>query len=242
MSQLIIDIGNTRVKYAIFDDYQLIEQDCSQDIDIELIYKWVKHYEINKVLVSDVRNIRTKVEPILLEKIDTVLFLDENTRLPIKNHYRTPSTLGKDRIAAVVGAWHQYPNKNCLVVDAGTAITYDFLDASGTYLGGNISPGLMTRFKSLHDYTGKLPLLKESEIKEEIGKDTTNAITSGVELGIIFEVERYISYFSKKYSDLHVIITGGDALFFERNLKNSIFVDLNVTLTGLNRILIYNDK
>ncbi|QZT36471.1 type III pantothenate kinase [Halosquirtibacter xylanolyticus] len=239
---LIIDIGNTRIKYALFESQKLIHLESTSDFDLPLITKWVEDYPIKSAIVSDVRDVRHQIEADLMKLLSKVLFLDEKTTLPINNSYRTPETLGKDRIAAVVGAWSRFPNRNSLVIDAGTAITYDFIDQTGTYLGGNISPGLQTRFRALHDYTGKLPLLEVKAVEEEIGKDTTNAIQSGVGLGLTFEVEKYISHFSEKYHDLHVIITGGDAVFFETILKNSIFVDLNVTLIGLNRILIDNDK
>ncbi|MDC1106592.1 type III pantothenate kinase [Prolixibacteraceae bacterium] len=239
---LIIDIGNTRIKYALFENQKLIQWESTSDFDICLVTQWSKSFNIKKAMVSDVRNIRHEVEPLMKGINIKVMFLDETTPLPINNSYRTPKTLGKDRIAAVVGAWSRFPNKNSLVIDAGTAITYDFIDQTGIYLGGNISPGLQSRFRALHDYTGKLPLLEAKTVEEEIGKDTNNAIQSGVGLGLIFEVEKYISHFSEKYHDLHVIITGGDAVFFETILKNSIFVDLNVTIIGLNRILIDNDK
>ncbi|QZE13510.1 type III pantothenate kinase [Halosquirtibacter laminarini] len=242
MSQLIIDIGNTRVKYAVFDLDKIITILSTQNFDLEILTQIIEQYSPSSAIISDVRNNGDQMKETLNKSIRKVILLSEKTDVPIHNSYKTPETLGKDRLAAVVGAWDLFPNKNSLVIDAGTAITYDFIDSNGTYLGGNISPGLQTRYRALHDYTGKLPYLIAESTEDEIGKDTNTAIHNGVGLGLLFEVERYISFFSKKYCDLHIIITGGDAQYFETKLKNSIFVNFNITLIGLNRILRYNDK
>jgi type III pantothenate kinase len=168
--------------------------------------------------------------------------LSANTPLPIENRYLTKETLGKDRIAAVVGAYDLYPNQNLLVIDAGTAITYDFINEKGQYLGGNISPGIEMRFKALNYYTGKLPRVQPKEWNKLYGSTTEEAILGGVLNGVVFEVDKTIESFKEFYKNLKVIITGGDAEFFDNKLKNSFFVNFNLLALGLNRILEYNGE
>ena len=166
--------------------------------------------------------------------------MNENTSLPIKNLYKTPSTLGKDRIAVAVAANYLKPNTNVLVIDAGTTITYEFIDTKGQYLGGNISPGMKMRFNSLHTFTKKLPLIEHTENSDLLGNDTKSAISSGIINGIIFEMDGYINTLKEKYADIVIFLTGGDTFFFESTLKNRIFAHKNLLLIGLNRILNYN--
>jgi type III pantothenate kinase len=163
--------------------------------------------------------------------------LTHETPLPIKNLYATPQTLGCDRLAAVVGAAHLYPNQNLLVIDAGTAITYELLSAKGEYLGGNISPGISLRFKALHHYTGKLPLCERADSYAPVGTDTQSAIAAGVLNGVLYEVQANVEQFSLKIPNLIAILTGGDADFFANRLKKPIFVVCDLVLIGLNRIL-----
>jgi type III pantothenate kinase len=173
-------------------------------------------------------------------KVSNVIFLNENTPVPITTGYETPATLGKDRLAAAVGANYLQPDKNILVIDAGTAITYEFIDSKGVYAGGNISPGLTTRFRALNHFTGKLPLVNETEDVPFIGSNTEMAIIAGVVNGIVFEMDGYIDTLKAQYKDFFVFLTGGHSFYFERRLKNHIFADPNLVLTGLNRILEYN--
>jgi len=141
----------------------------------------------------------------------------------------------------VVGAHNLFPDSNILVIDAGTAITYDLLTAEGTYLGGNISPGIEMRFKALNQFTGKLPKIEKADQNILFGKTTEQAIRAGVQNGVVYEIEGTINSFKDFYKNLKVIITGGDAEFFEKKLKNSFFVSPNLTNLGLNRILEYNE-
>jgi len=172
---------------------------------------------------------------------DNCIELDHHTPIPLINRYRTPDTLGYDRIAAAVGAYTIYPEKNVLVIDAGTAITYDLVTGGGEYMGGNISPGMAIRFKSLNKYTNRLPLLEPSiEEPPLLGSSTKEAIQSGVINGILFELDGFIGDVSRLHPELKVVLTGGDAKYFEGKLKSSIFVDLNLNLIGLNRILEHN--
>ena len=150
--------------------------------------------------------------------------------------------MGKDRIAAMVGAFDLYPDTNVLVIDAGTAITYDLLNDKGRYLGGNISPGLEMRYKALHRFTDKLPLVNQGNMEQLYGQTTEEAIRAGVQHGIVFEADKAIDTFKEFYNNLKVIITGGDAKFFDKKLKNSFFVHFNLTALGLNRILEHNGE
>ena len=168
-----------------------------------------------------------------------VLSLDHNTIVPFTNLYTTPTTLGVDRIALVSNAVNKYPKQNALIIDAGTCITYDFVNNKGEYFGGSIAPGLFLRYKSLNDYTANLPLLKPKYPNTFIGDSTENAIHAGVSNGLIAEINGVIEEFSNNYDPLVVILTGGDANFLSKRLKSSIFVDPNFLLHGLNYILEY---
>ncbi len=162
------------------------------------------------------------------------------TPLPFRNGYATPETLGKDRLAAVAGALARFPGENCLVIDAGTCITYDVLTKDGLYMGGNISPGIGLRFRSLQAFTASLPLVERAEVDNPIGRSTVTAIRNGVQLGAIWEMEGMIAAMQQQWKDLNVLLTGGDADFFEKNLKTRIFAHSDLVLEGLNKILTHN--
>ena len=232
---LIIDIGNTLVKYAIFNDDKLVELLKTSEVEEEKINTLIKEFDVKKVIISSVRkemNWNLDVE---------VIYLSYKTNLPITLNYKTPETLGKDRIANIVAVSEEYPNKNALVIDAGTCITYDFINKNKTYFGGRISPGLKMRYKSLNEFTELLPKLSVSGESKFIGDDTDSSIFSGVEQGVLSEVNSLIAGFRKENENLIVIVTGGDTFFFENALKNSIFADENLVLKGLNIILKYNE-
>ena len=164
------------------------------------------------------------------------------TEVPFKNLYKTPKTLGVDRIALVAGAVSQFSGHNILVIDAGTCITFDFVNSEGEYLGGAISPGLKMRFNSLNYFTANLPLLEIDELTDFIGKNTKESINSGVINGAIQEIDGVINQYNKKFLDLTVVLTGGDTNFLAKQLKSSIFANQNLLLQGLNRILIHNTE
>ncbi len=201
-----------------------------------------EHPQLKNVIISSVKDYSSELKHTLQERFDTFIELDENTPLPIENCYQTKSTLGKDRIAAVVGAFDLYPNQNILVIDAGTAITYDIVSEKGQYLGGNISPGIEMRLKALNYFTGRLPLVQQKEWNKLYGTTTEEAILGGVLNGVVFEVDKTIDTFKEFYNNLKVIITGGNAEFFDKKLKNSFFVNFNLLALGLNRILEYNGQ
>jgi type III pantothenate kinase len=176
----------------------------------------------------------------LAPKASTRIALNRNLSLPIQNHYQTPDTLGMDRLAGACGAHALFPTQNCLVIDAGTCVTFDFVDGSGVYYGGGISPGLHMRFKAMHTFTAKLPLISPKAGVPLIGASTEASMQSGVVNGMIAEMEGIIARYAGKYAELRVILCGGDAGFFENQLKASIFASPELVLIGLNSILIHN--
>jgi len=238
---LTIDIGNTRSKIAIFKQNEITESITEKECSVSVLKDlFLKNPEIKSTILSSVKDINPEIIAFLKEKSSYFIDLNKDTPIPIENLYETKTTLGKDRLAAIIGANNIFPNTSVLVVDMGTAITFDFINNKNQYLGGTISLGLEMRFKALNQFTGKLPLLNKKEDYHIIAKTTEDAIISGVQNGIIFETDSYINKLRERYEDLKVILTGGDAIFFDKKLKNAIFVNLNLNFIGLNRILEYN--
>lgn len=238
---LIIDIGNTIAKIAVFDGPAIVEVIYDSNLTLERLSYIYSRYPCEKAIVATVINLSEQVLAQLALLPIPLLWLNEKTALPVENLYETPHTLGYDRMAAVVGANEQFPGKDLLVIDAGTCITYEFIDAAGRYHGGNISPGMQMRFKALHQFTGKLPLVGSEGYCPELGKDTETAIRAGVLKGMEYEISGYITAMKYKYSQLLVFLTGGDDFSFDTNLKSIIFADKFLVLKGLNRILNYNN-
>lgn len=237
---LTIDIGNTRIKLGIYDGGQLVERQTWEEWELEKLIFLTTNQNVQNVILSNVgRAVPAAIEDFLVHNFFFIR-LDTQTPLPIQNAYKTPETLGKDRIAAVVGAFDMFPNQNCLAIDAGTCITYEFLTKEGIYLGGNIAPGLEMRFKAMHHFTSKLPLVKSGETENLIGYSTQSAMQNGVQWGIILEMEGIIDWCRSEWGEINVILTGGDANFFVKSLKSQIFVNPNLVLQGLNKILNHN--
>lgn len=240
---LVIDIGNTRTKFSVFNKGEvLITVPVNEILPEHIDVLQLEHPSLQNVILSAVKSYSPKLKTALQTKFEKFIELDENTPLPIENCYRTKNTLGKDRIAAAVGAFDLFPGSNLLIIDAGTAITYDIVNEKGQFLGGNISPGIDMRFKALHQFTGKLPLVKQENQNKLFGTSTEEAVRAGVQNGVVFELDRAIDTFKDFYTNLKVIITGGNAEFFDNKLKNSFFVNFNLTALGLNRILEYNGE
>lgn len=238
---LIVDVGNTLVKMAVFQEDKLVEKMVVQVSEFENTHKkiFTNYPKIDKCILASVGRLPKEVI-IDLEKKHKVLILDSSLKFPFHNSYATPHTLGVDRMALVTASVKSHPNSNVLIIDAGSCITYDFISDQNDYLGGAISPGIRLRYKSLHNFTANLPLLDTDMPKNIIGDSTSGAIHSGVMYGVIKEIDGVITEYQQKYPDLTVILTGGDAIFLSKQLKNSIFANPNFLLEGLNFILEYN--
>ena len=245
---LIIDIGNTAAKLAVMKGSKVVNLLVDSTSTLEEGGNFVRQHRDLPTIVASVRgtpntsgtpNKPNEAEKMLSSLAKKPLWLTHQTPLPITNLYATPETLGKDRLAAAVGAAYLYPKQNVLVVDAGTAITYEFVNDRAEYMGGNISPGIDLRFRALHLFTGKLPLCHRTETYPALGADTQSAIVAGVLGGVVHEVEAVIKNFLSKTPNLTTILTGGDAVFFANRLKIPIFVACDLVLIGLNRILEY---
>ncbi|MCV6628605.1 MAG: type III pantothenate kinase [Flavobacteriaceae bacterium] len=240
--QLIIDIGNTHAKIAVFENTTIITQRRflwkeHQDIIQNIFLDFPK---ISSGIVSNVGKLEEKQRNWLLSILPDLHFLSHQSKIPFQNEYRSPSTLGIDRIALMSAAITQYPNQNVLVIDAGSCITYDLLTAQGIYLGGAIAPGIGMRYKAMHDYTAKLPSLEKQYPDHFIGDTTENSMHSGASFATICEIEGVLTEYKQYFKDLTVILTGGDAVFLSKRLKSTIFANLNFLLEGLNYLLEYN--
>ena len=239
---LVIDIGNTKVKVAVFELDTIITAVVCEEINLVKELKRISNqYTFKRSIVSSVKDINEEyLEE--LQKLPFLIILNTDTPLPFKNLYATPSTLGNDRIALAAAAVCIHPFKNTLVIDAGTCITYDFINAKNEYLGGAISPGIAMRYKSLHQYTGNLPLLSKNEEFNIIGTSTKSSIHSGIINGISCEIKGVIAQYKQDFGDLTIVLTGGDTKFLSKQLKNSIFANQNFILRGLNKILTFNNQ
>jgi type III pantothenate kinase len=236
---LAIDIGNTRIKLGVFDGEQLIGQQTIENWDIDQVLTIAYNHSVQNIILSSVRKHNASAFARLSNQYYFVQ-LTEKTPIPIENRYQTPETLGKDRLAAIIGAYHLFPGQHCLVIDAGTCITYDLLDAEGVYLGGNIAPGIDMRLKAMHAFTSKLPEAGRSPLGELLGTTTLSALQNGGQWGALLEAQAFIEACEARFHPLQIIFTGGDAVFFEKNLKRKIFVNSNLVLIGLNKILMHN--
>ena len=240
MMILIIDIGNTNVKAAVFEKDTLLDVVVFEKGKIlSEIKKILKKHPISKAVMSNVASI-SEVKLKKIQAFVEIIFISSFTRVPFVNLYKTPKTLGVDRIALAAAAVSQFPHKNVLVVDAGSCITFDFVTAKKEYLGGAISPGIQMRFHALNHFTANLPLLVKEEAPSFIGFSTKESINSGVVNGVLQEIEGVISQYKNKYLDLTVVLTGGDTNFLSKQLKSSIFANQNLLLQGLNYLLNFN--
>lgn len=233
---LVVDYGNSSAKVAIFDQHELKEKHTfgqQDDLKNFLSNSTAENFIISSV-TADAEDISQSSKAI------NKFILSHTLPLPVKILYATPQTLGVDRLAASCGAVELFPEKNTLVIDAGTCITYDFTDSSKQYYGGSISPGLKMRFQAVHTFTARLPLVNPAENPELIGNSTETSIQSGIVNGTLSEIDGIIHRYKQKYPDLQVILCGGDGPFFENKLKASIFASPDLVLIGLNRVLTHN--
>lgn len=237
---LILDFGNTFQKCAYYFNGHY-ELELFSGITIEKIQPVINKFNIENVILSSVIDYPAEIKNVLKKEF-FFIELDHYTPLPINNLYKTPSTLGKDRLAAVVGLSSLYPNQNSLCIDCGTAIKYDMINDKNEYKGGGIAPGFSMRFKALHTFTDKLPLVAFESIPPLIGKNTFESISSGVFNGTLAEINGIIERYQNEYANLNIVLTGGEMIYFEKNIKSSIFADPYLVLKGLHHILTFNKQ
>jgi type III pantothenate kinase len=238
---LTIDIGNTQFKVCVFQNTEIVYHTYLSNFSHSFLNKLIDEYQINKVIYSDTRGIDKIQFANIFPKQLQLIELTHKTLLPIKIEYETPETLGKDRIAGAVGATELFSGHPCLIIDIGTALTIDLINENGIFKGGIISPGPELRYRSLHEFTGKLPKIEATDNTNLLGNSTQTAIQSGVQNGIVHEINGYISRLLVQYPELKIILTGGYVFLFERKINYPIFADSFLVPKGLNRILIYNE-
>lgn len=234
MKSLIIDAGNTRIKAATYLQSKCYDIQYFQLSDLNFFFDFLKKNHFDHVILCSV--LQNEDTQKIISELKNPIILTKDTKLPLKFDYDSRQTLGKDRIAnAVYGA--KATNSNCLIIDIGTCIKFDFVSSDKTYLGGSISPGLQMRFTAMHEHTGKLPLLKNITPTKLIGNSTVNSMTSGVMNGAKFEIEGMINAYQKDFKDLVIFVTGGDAKALKLESSTPLIYDEHLTLNGLFYIL-----
>ena len=238
---LVIDIGNSLTKYAVFENRRLLHLETSESsLFLSKVKDVFENYpKVEYALISSVGKLENK-EKEVLALFCKVHVLSHTSKVPFKNSYATPNTLGMDRIALATAAFYQYPRRNVLVIDMGTCITYDMMNDAGEYIGGAISPGFHMRYKAMHSQTENLPLLTPQDLLDFVGNSTETCMHSGVINGLVNELDGTIDQYRARFQDLTVILTGGDSQFFVKRLKNSIFANSKFLVEGLNCLLEYN--
>ena len=235
---LTLDVGNSQAKLAVFDDKLIIVKSFDVKFINDKINKFLDLFpKIKNLIVCSVIDIDFAFDKY---NFDNIHFVSNKSNFPFTNLYQTKKSLGNDRIALVSRAASKFPNKNVLIIDTGTCITYDFKNQNNQYIGGAISPGLNMRFKSLNKFTSNLPLVCPDNNYKNIGKSTSSSISVGVLDGVIYEIEGFIDEYLSKYNNLTVILTGGDSVFLSNRLKISIFANQNFLLEGLNDLIKLN--
>lgn len=240
---LCIDQGNSRTKVALFHEGRIVKNlmyKLFRSTDVERLFTL---YPITNSIISSVSHIEPSVVNTLHRLSKRFILFDHLTPLPLENRYQTPETLGHDRIASAVGATYMCPDKNLLIVDAGSAVTYDFVSAEQGFLGGNIAPGIKMRLTSLHQKTKKLPLVEveENALRPLFGKSTKEAIAVGVVRGLVYEVKGYMRSLKEQKIPFNTFVTGGHAPYILNALKsNDVIAEPHLVLIGLNRILEFN--
>ena len=240
---LTIDVGNTRIKGAVFEGNALLESFIFDKKELQKnIEKILKDFKkITHLVIASVGDVEKKSFSEFENQV-SLHFVSHHDPFPFRNEYETPQTLGIDRMVLAAGATLTYPTQNKLVIDAGTCVTYDFIDKDNKYLGGAISPGLRMRYQALHSYTSKLPFLPLEKPKHFIGKSTSESMHSGVVNGLVYEIDGYIEQYKALCSNFIIILTGGDTEFLAKRLKNTIFANSNFLLESLNQTFQYKIK
>jgi len=233
---LVIDSGNTRIKIGFFSGEHLKEKFLFEST--QELFLFLKHHPVEQAIVSSVHFSGQEILNHIQSK--RKLLLSAELSLPININYKTPATVGVDRIAVACGASSLFPEHDCLAIDAGTCITYDFIDCENNFRGGLISPGLSMRLKAMHTFTRRLPLVQLKESPALTGESTETCLQSGTVNGAVAEMNGIIEKYTEKYPHLQVILSGGDTVFFENKLKHPIFAAPDLVLVGLNRILLHH--
>lgn len=237
---LLIDIGNSRTKAAVYEAGRCLATAECERPDGAWFDGLLARYAVQRAILSSTRGAADEVWQLLAARVPQAVRFTPATRVPIAIDYATPETLGRDRVAAAVGATVLYPGRDVLIVDFGTALTIDWVTADGTFRGGTISPGLTCRFSALHDYTASLPLCEPTESEVWPPRSTREAIEQGVMQSVACEIEGRMARLRAKNDDFCVIFTGGEAKYFAKRIKNTIFAEPNLVFCGLNRILEYH--
>jgi type III pantothenate kinase len=240
-SDVVIDVGNTRMKVALFTDSKLDGVLSISNKSKKKLLDVIDESSANRAIMSNVSKLQDGLLNGLDERLEFIL-MTPKIKVPVKIDYKSIGTLGTDRLANAVFAAKFHPQKNVLVIDFGTCIKYDLVREDGTFLGGAIAPGLKMRFKSMSKMTKRLPLIESWRNSEKIwpGKTTKGSMVAGVMQGVEAEILHYIQEGNNRYDNLVVVATGGDFTYFEKAFKNIIFADPYLTLRGLHEILIYN--
>lgn len=236
---LVLDFGNTRIKLGLFNKDSLIQSKFYNSVNELLI-------DLNlfpKLIHCFICSVSSQHELVLeqLKKITNTILFDIDSNLPIQNFYKSINTLGYDRIAASVGSFCLYPNQNVLTIDAGTCIKYNFVNSHNQFLGGAISPGIAMRLKSMQENTAALPLVDiDLNYNQLVGENTNQSLLTGALIGSACEIEQMINLYNLNYENLQVVLTGGDADYLSKQLKNRFFNSPTIVIQGLNNILNYN--
>jgi len=236
---LIVDIGNTSTKLAVYNGKERESVLRINELSCDELEKNLTGRKIERAIISSVKKLPPFILDLISANIPSVHILSHISRFPFKLDYETIETLGTDRIAAVAGAYNLFPEAEVLIIDAGSAITYDFL-SEGVYKGGNISPGILMRFKALNKFTGRLPLLTLTDNFSFPGRNTNDAITAGVITGVIYEINEYIRTFEKKETEFKIILTGGEGSYLKDKINHHHTYMPDIVIDGLNNILEYN--
>ncbi len=242
---LLIDIGNSQVKYYVTNHQQIIQKHQSQYLEKEILKKLLLNISQNSfdgIILSSVReNLSGNIPCFFSEFSKKIVILSTETKLPLYIHYE--KTLGADRIATMVGGIDIYPNYSLLIIDLGTAITYDFVNSKREFCGGNITPGLEMRYKALQHYTDKLPnVFGWLTTYQGFGQTTAEALTYGVVQGIIAEIQYHIVLAKQQEQNVKILMTGGDGIFFKEKINSEIEFIEHLAAQGLETILEYNNK
>jgi len=236
---LILDIGNTSAKAAIYKGHSLVKKERFETFNLASLKSFIGKSNPDRAIISSVATDSAELIALVKESINNVHHLTWRSEYPFKVRYSTPETLGVDRLAAAAGALLKFVGHDLLVIDAGSAVTFDIV-TGGEYIGGSISPGLTMRLRALHEFTGRLPLAELSESFSFPGTSTLDAIAGGVLMGLVFEINEYIRTFEKKHTDFEIILTGGDSEYLKDKINYQFTYMPDIVMDGLNYILEYN--